>query len=420
MNPRRASLTSVFCLTSVLAVRALILRPVAPFAGSIAHCAHAGTQPSRRCSPGRMSMDLTASKNVEGGDRGLSRRKWLKGAAAMAAATAVAWETLPGKTGAPVGFPQVAEAAAGGLPASGFFIQHAVIQVDDMDAEVQFFTQGLGMQVVRQREVGGSRNVFVAYGPESLASKGGGYFSLELVQEAKGGPRVFAGGGPFRYLGLTLPEKLAMVGYKVDLAGGTVVPHWFATRDFAEFTSPSGVTVRVKEGKRRDPFTVVGFASAQPERATKYFRETLGMKEQGDSILKVLGPLAGEANRLSGYDAGGVSVALLPSESKITQARGGGAQRDRWDGLITGGIFKKLAILTRDTQAAAKAVEATAGPGTGKVLFSGPVPGIGTKVANTVDFEGRGVVFVDYDDFESEMSPPALPPAPAASDEPQP
>lgn len=29
------------------------------------------------------------------------------------------------------------------------------------------------------------------------------------------------------------------------------------------------------------------------------------------------------------------------------------------------------------------------------------------QVANTIDFEGRGVVFVDYEDFEKEMPPPA-------------
>jgi hypothetical protein len=37
------------------------------------------------------------------------------------------------------------------------------------------------MRVVRQREVNGNRNVFVAYGEETLASGTGGYFSLELV-----------------------------------------------------------------------------------------------------------------------------------------------------------------------------------------------------------------------------------------------
>lgn len=43
-----------------------------------------------------------------------------------------------------------------------------------MDDEVKFFTEGLGMRVVRQREVNGARNVFVSYGEESLKVKDGG------------------------------------------------------------------------------------------------------------------------------------------------------------------------------------------------------------------------------------------------------
>ncbi len=51
-----------------------------------------------------------------------------------------------------------------------------------MDAEVKFFTEGLGMKVVRQREVNGARNVFVAYGEETLSDKSGG-------EMARGGRR---------------------------------------------------------------------------------------------------------------------------------------------------------------------------------------------------------------------------------------
>lgn len=45
------------------------------------------------------------------------------------------------------------------------------------------------------------------------------------------------------------------------------------------------------------------------------------MKEQDAGLLKVLGPLAGDALRLSGYDKGGVSVALNPVDSKIFEVR---------------------------------------------------------------------------------------------------
>ena len=47
-------------------------------------------------------------------------------------------------------------------------------QVPNIDEEIKFYTQGLGMKVVRQREVNGARNVFVAYGEESLRARDGG------------------------------------------------------------------------------------------------------------------------------------------------------------------------------------------------------------------------------------------------------
>lgn len=45
------------------------------------------------------------------------------------------------------------------------------------------------------------------------------------------------------------------------------------------------------------------------------------MKEQDAGLLKILGPLAGDALRLSGYDGNGVSVALNPVDSKIYEVR---------------------------------------------------------------------------------------------------
>ena len=50
-----------------------------------------------------------------------------------------------------------------------------------------------------------------------------------------------------------------------------MVPHWFGTRDFVEVTSPCGTTVRVKEGKRRDPFSVLAFATQYPDKTRAYF-----------------------------------------------------------------------------------------------------------------------------------------------------
>lgn len=45
-------------------------------------------------------------------------------------------------------------------------------------------------------------------------------------------------------------------------------------------------------------------------------QNVLGMKEQA-GLLKILGPLVGEANRLYGYDRDGVSIALNPVDARI-------------------------------------------------------------------------------------------------------
>jgi hypothetical protein len=60
-----------------------------------------------------------------------------------------------------------------------------------------------------------------------------------------------------------------------------------------------------------------------------------------------------------------------------------------------------LICIDSDTMAVADGIAADP---FGTVIFAGEVPGIGTKVANTIDKELHGVVFVDYDDFEKEFA----------------
>lgn len=266
-----------------------------------------------------------------------------------------------------------------GLPASGSFVQHAVINVNDMDANIKFFCDGLGMKVLRQRTVGEDRNVFVGYGKETLTTPDGGYFSLELVKTKKD---VYIQGASFQYIGLTLPETLIGINSKAIEAGGQTVPHWFLEKDFVELKSPDAITVRVKRGSRRDPFTVVALGTNDLSKSEAYFKESLGMTDQG-GLLGVLGPLAGNG-KLLGYDKDGVAVALVPVKQTASK----------------GELFDKLAILTKDTVAKSELIEKSA---FGSVLFAGEVPGIGTKVANTIDKENHGVVFVDYADFEKEF-----------------
>jgi hypothetical protein len=66
-------------------------------------------------------------------------------------------------------------------------------------------------------------------------------------------------------------------------------------------------------------------------------------------------------------------------------------------------MHQLFATLCTDSDTMAVADGIAADP-FGTVIFAGEVPGIGTKVANTIDKELHGVVFVDYNDFEKEFA----------------
>ena len=63
----------------------------------------------------------------------------------------------------------------GNLPS---VLQGLVLQCQDLESEVDFWTKGLGMKVLRRTR----GSVVVGYGPESFALEKGGHVSLELVQ----------------------------------------------------------------------------------------------------------------------------------------------------------------------------------------------------------------------------------------------
>lgn len=86
-------------------------------------------------------------------------------------------------------------------------------------------------------------------------------------------------------------------------------------------SKPCLATARVLSSRGKIEYVLPGsrtIPSTLPIR-TLTSQNVLGMKEQDAGLLKILGPLAGEALRLSGYDKNGVSVALNPVDSRISE-----------------------------------------------------------------------------------------------------
>lgn len=154
----------------------------------------------------------------------------------------------------------VSEAAGRVRAGSGGGYFHAVrLRVSDLASEVKFWTEGLGMGVVRGSPAGGS--CALAYAPESLAQEDGGGFALELSGVPAGLERPGAGGGGgLAFLQIALPNMISMS--KVDAAGGEILSGY----GWLRIRSPGGVDVRAYVGRRRDPVEFAALRCDDPGR----------------------------------------------------------------------------------------------------------------------------------------------------------
>lgn len=164
-----------------------------------------------------------------------------------------------------------------------------VLQVPDVAKEVEFWSQGLGMQIYGSLPDGGR---LVAFGPSGIADNDeGAFFTLEIhpssvnsnntsntsrgVPDSTGGPRL-------SFVQLAIPNQLRP--YKILEAGGELAD----TQGYFEAKSPSGIVVRAYIDDRRDPVELVAVAVEQG-RDLQLFRkelEQLGLQSQASYKMR--------------------------------------------------------------------------------------------------------------------------------------
>eukprot|EP00238_Polyblepharides_amylifera_P006421 CAMPEP_0196583828 /NCGR_PEP_ID=MMETSP1081-20130531/44847_1 /TAXON_ID=36882 /ORGANISM="Pyramimonas amylifera, Strain CCMP720" /LENGTH=359 /DNA_ID=CAMNT_0041904845 /DNA_START=305 /DNA_END=1384 /DNA_ORIENTATION=- len=290
----------------------------------------------------------------------------------------------------------------------GKFVQHIVVTVEDIDSAVDFWTKGMGMQVIRERSGEGLRTVFVAYGPETFKAETGGNFALELVESPAASPRSWVSpGGQLEYIQVAVGN--VRLGALVE-SGAKVLYSY----GYLELLAPGGLLVKQRVGVRRDPVELLAFKVKNIDAAVEYYEQALGMQvvertpplictqEKKGGILGALGfadktcntpkfyPFApstppGSVRLCYGESKDTVNILLIPQEENVSQK--------------SGTIYQKLAILTNNTEKSAQ----NANTGGAEVAFVGAVPGIGTKVGALRDPNSYVLVFVDYEDFEKEQ-----------------
>jgi len=290
-------------------------------------------------------------------------------------------------------------------------LQHLVVNVPDVDAAVKFCEQSLYMRRLRERGgkgKGDPRTVFVGYGPETFDAKKldgvfvpgisssfqyGGHISLELVERKEVSLKtddpdvepvmeILDPGTTVTHLRLSLPQIRAS---KLEAAGAKVGD----MQGFVPLTAPFGLPMRVVIGQARDPVTYLGLKCNDLTKSLEFYK-SLGMREFPFPHVRVKYPTIFEPEPPTGsifvsYGEGLFGLLLEPNTSP--------------DPVKPGKILDKIALVSSDVINKGKEMGAK---------FAGKVPGPGTRVAVLDDPDGNGVVLVEYDDFEKELSKPGF------------
>lgn len=201
-------------------------------------------------------------------------------------------------------FPVPAGAVQGGKAgAMSSFFQGVVLQCQNLEDEVAFWTQGLKMKILRRT----AGSVVVGYGAEALDQEKGGHFSLELVRA----PPAEANNAKIK-LEMTLPTRTNLI-IDAEEAGGSVMPSWFGTTQYVSLKSPSGFLVRIETSKQKEvayPVNAVAIQTDDVATTAKEISEAFSMKPDDGFVLPFSDP---KSKTLRFIDSSGTaqSVALV-------------------------------------------------------------------------------------------------------------
>ncbi|KAJ8446515.1 hypothetical protein Cgig2_027477 [Carnegiea gigantea] len=259
---------------------------------------------------------------------------------------------------------------------------HVVYRVRDLDRTIKFYTECLGMKLLRKRDRPEERytNAFLGYGPEDS------HFVVELTYNYKADKYDIGTG--FGHFGIAVED----VSKAVDLIkakGGKV------TREPGPVKGGSTVIAFVEDhngykfelierNATPEPLCQVMLRVGDLDRSIEFYKKAFGME-----LLRTRdSPEYKYTIAMMGYGPEDTNpVVELTYNYGVTEYDKGNA-------------YAQIAIGTDDVYKTAEEIELSGGKITRE---PGPLPGINTKITACLDPDGWKTVFVDNIDFQKEL-----------------
>ncbi|KAH7524184.1 hypothetical protein FEM48_Zijuj06G0092200 [Ziziphus jujuba var. spinosa] len=259
---------------------------------------------------------------------------------------------------------------------------HVVYRVGDLDKTIKFYTECLGMKLLRKRDIPEERytNAFLGYGPEDS------HFVVELTYNY-GVDRYDIGTG-FGHFGVAV-EDVAKTVELIKAKGGKVTrepgPVKGGSTIIAFVEDPDGYKFELLErGPTPEPLCQVMLRVGDLDRAINFYKKAFGME-----LLRLRdNPDYKYTVAMMGYGPEDKNAVLeLTYNYGVTDY-------DKGNG------YAQIAIGTDDVYKTAEAIKLNGGVITRE---PGPLPGINTKITACLDPDGWKSVFVDNVDFLKEL-----------------
>ncbi|CAL9043149.1 unnamed protein product [Musa banksii] len=259
---------------------------------------------------------------------------------------------------------------------------HVVYRVGDLERTIKFYTECLGMKLLRKRDIPEEKytNAFLGYGPEDS------HFVVELTYNY--GVDKYDIGTGFGHFGVAV-EDVAKTVDLIKAKGGKVTrepgPVKGGRSVIAFIEDPDGYKFELLErGPTPEPLCQVMLRVGDLDRSINFYEKAFGM----ELLRKRDNPEYKYTIAMMGYGPEDTNTVLeLTYNYGVTEYDKGNA-------------FAQIAIGTDDVYKTAAAIKLHGGTITRE---PGPLPVINTKITACLDPDGWKTVFVDNVDFVKEL-----------------